>query len=400
MSRILGVTLGALGMLSTSAASALTFTVVNTEDSGAGSLRQAVLDANIAAGADAIAFDGGLHGQAIVLTSGPLEILDSVTITGPGPDRLVIRSDDPEADIVRIGGSGISVALTAIGIEGGEDGLQVNDGSNGIAVALANVRVARQLSDDAVSIGGALNQIRITDSVIEGSEDNISVEGTRNALFVTSSTVRLAGQDGIEIEGDGNALIVENSTINNNGEDPSSFNDGIDVAGSQNSVKLNQATISHNGEDGLDIEGPNSRVTIRNTTIALNGRNGIKLQDMTSTSTIDIQHSIVAANQGLDVDGAVTSNGYNLVGNGSGSTGFIAPGDQVGTAGSLVDARLGPLERHGGTIAIHAPRSGSPAVNAGDPDFMPPPEFDQRGPGSPRVLEGRIDIGAFEGGAP
>ncbi len=35
-----------------------TFTVVNANDSGAGSLRQAILDANAAGGADDIAFSG------------------------------------------------------------------------------------------------------------------------------------------------------------------------------------------------------------------------------------------------------------------------------------------------------------------------------------------------------
>jgi len=39
------------------ALSATTFTVTNTNDSGAGSLRQAILDANAAAGADTIAFN-------------------------------------------------------------------------------------------------------------------------------------------------------------------------------------------------------------------------------------------------------------------------------------------------------------------------------------------------------
>ncbi|MDQ3561134.1 MAG: hypothetical protein M3453_18550, partial [Pseudomonadota bacterium] len=86
------VAIGAIGMASWSAADALTFDVRNTEDSGAGSLRQAVLDANAAAGPDAIGFDAGLDGQAIVLTSGPLEIGDSLDISGPGPDKLVIRS--------------------------------------------------------------------------------------------------------------------------------------------------------------------------------------------------------------------------------------------------------------------------------------------------------------------
>ncbi len=53
MDRVWAIALSVLGVLSSSAAYALTFTVANTEDSGAGSLRQAVLDANAADGADA-----------------------------------------------------------------------------------------------------------------------------------------------------------------------------------------------------------------------------------------------------------------------------------------------------------------------------------------------------------
>ena len=44
----------------------------------------------------------------------------------------------------------------------------------------------------------------------------------------------------------------------------------------------------------------------------------------------------------------------------------------------------------------HALLPGSPAIDAGDHNFNPPPDFDQRGPGFPRVVNGRIDIGAFE----
>ena len=37
-----------------------------------------------------------------------------------------------------------------------------------------------------------------------------------------------------------------------------------------------------------------------------------------------------------------------------------------------------------------------PAINAGDPNFVGPPDYDQRGPGYDRVRGGRIDVGSFE----
>jgi hypothetical protein len=57
---------------------------------------------------------------------------------------------------------------------------------------------------------------------------------------------------------------------------------------------------------------------------------------------------------------------------------------------------LGPLQDNGGPTFTHALLSGSPAIDAGDPNFTPPPYYDQRGPNFWRVRNGRIDIGSFE----
>src|SRR5262245_35735363 len=56
-----------------------TFTVLNLADSGTGSLRQAILDANANPGTDAIDF---ATTGTIALTSGQLDISDSLTING------------------------------------------------------------------------------------------------------------------------------------------------------------------------------------------------------------------------------------------------------------------------------------------------------------------------------
>jgi hypothetical protein len=72
------------------------------------------------------------------------------------------------------------------------------------------------------------------------------------------------------------------------------------------------------------------------------------------------------------------------------------PGDQINT-----DPLLGPLQDNGGPTFTHAllQRSRvlrSPAIDAGDPSFTPPPSSDQRGLPFVRVFNGRIDIGSFE----
>ena len=69
-----------------------TFTVTNTADSGAGSLRQAILDANAADGRDVIVFDASFDGGAediIRLTSGQIE---ASSVWGSAPARASRRS--------------------------------------------------------------------------------------------------------------------------------------------------------------------------------------------------------------------------------------------------------------------------------------------------------------------
>ncbi|WP_075187315.1 choice-of-anchor Q domain-containing protein [Teredinibacter haidensis] len=75
----------------TSIANAETFTVTNTNDSGAGSLRQAVLDANALEGADEVVFDSSITTYDILLNS-LIEVTDSVSITGLGAENTILSN--------------------------------------------------------------------------------------------------------------------------------------------------------------------------------------------------------------------------------------------------------------------------------------------------------------------
>src|SRR6266478_5867850 len=86
--------------------------------------------------------------------------------------------------------------------------------------------------------------------------------------------------------------------------------------------------------------------------------------------------------------GTVTSLGYNICSDNGGDL-LNGPGDQINT-----DPLLGPLQDNGGSTFTHALLLGSPAIDAGDPNFSPPPFNDQRG--CPRVINARIDIGSLE----
>jgi MYXO-CTERM domain-containing protein len=65
----------------------------------------------------------------------------------------------------------------------------------------------------------------------------------------------------------------------------------------------------------------------------------------------------------------------------------------------VTDPQLGALANNGGLTKTRLPLAGSPAIDTGDPTFTTP-LTDQRGAGFPRIVNGRVDIGAVESPAP
>lgn len=72
-----------------SPAHAATYVVTNTSDAGAGSLRQAIIDANANAGADTIVFGAGVTGTIILESHYPV-LTGDLAVTGPGEEHLII----------------------------------------------------------------------------------------------------------------------------------------------------------------------------------------------------------------------------------------------------------------------------------------------------------------------
>ena len=85
--------LSALIALLPSLGMAATFNVTSTGDSGSGSLRDAIDQANRTAGADTITFAANVTGT-ITLTGGAIDVLDAVRITGPGALKLSISGNN------------------------------------------------------------------------------------------------------------------------------------------------------------------------------------------------------------------------------------------------------------------------------------------------------------------
>jgi hypothetical protein len=69
-----------------------TFIVTSLADADAGSLRDAIAHANDAPGPDIIVFEKGLNGT-IDITSGQIEIADTLTIRGPGATKLALDAN-------------------------------------------------------------------------------------------------------------------------------------------------------------------------------------------------------------------------------------------------------------------------------------------------------------------
>src|SRR5437016_962078 len=71
-----------------------TLTVLNANDSGADSLRQAILDANAAPGADTIVFNPAAFATPKTISLGSqLSVTDDLTILGPGAKNLTVSGN-------------------------------------------------------------------------------------------------------------------------------------------------------------------------------------------------------------------------------------------------------------------------------------------------------------------
>ncbi len=415
---------------------ATTITVTNTNDSGPGSLRQALADA---IDGDTITF--AVTGT-ITLTSGGLPINKNITISGPGAAQLSI--DGNQAIVVFGVFSGKAAIISGLTARNAQSGV-LNEGtvtvtncvlSGNSYYGLSNYGVATASScvltgnfDGLYSYAGVTTvsncvvsgntgvglfntgyfrpnnsvagrgSMTVSDSIIS---DN-SGPGVWNYFFLTVLNSTLSGNS-TALDGGGirsgtfkapGSVTVINSTISGN----SASGAGGGIAISDGSLTIVNSTISGNsaGDTGGGIANYTGGVQVANSTISGNSAasgGGIYNVAGQFGGTIEISNTIFNAGAlGENIfnnGGMVTSHGYNISSDDGGGL-LTGPGDQINT-----DPLLGPLRDHGGPTLTHMPTRGSPAIDAGDPSFTPPPDHDQRGSCFYRVFGPRIDVGSVE----
>ena len=376
---------------------AATVTVTNTNDSGAGSLRQAIADA---APGDTINFSGSISGGTITLTSGQLVINKNLTIQGPGAGLLSI-SGNYASRVFRIN-AGVTAAI---------DGLRIKDGALGLPPSVG---------------GGILNQgvLSVSNSTITGNIGEAYAIYTDGAGIFndTSGTLNLSKSivsGNLSNDPDGNStgggihnrgvMTITDSTVSDN---VSNSGGGISNYGT---MTVANSTISRNtiingggGGGGIFNWDPFQRgvtLTISNSTISDNSGGGYTAGGIVSALDVccpaaneSLRNTIVAGNTSGDIEGIIETASHNLIGDAASSGGI-----QNGVNGNIVGVNplLGPLANNGGPTMTHALLLGSPAINGGNNCVLTANgcgngnaalTADQRG--MPR--NGAVDIGAFE----
>ena len=430
------------------AAHAATRTVSNCNDSGTGSLRAAAAAAN---SGDLIDLRT-LACTRIVLTSGAIRLPDQfITVVAAGESRMTIDGNHAGRVFEHTSTSwplnnNATLRLRRLTVA---NGLDVENGASGGCIyAARHLRLEYAQVRDCVAhgtepegfatahgggvfVGGravlfhaaifnnraeggrdsegggilAGELLQVDHSTIHDNHSDGAVGGGRGGgpggLFVTYSSIRdnnaLGNVGGVDVAN--GPVVINKSTLNGNHADlygaAGSFSSGHAVTISDSTISGNRTLRS---PAGFGLDGRSSTVRVVNSTITDNIADAPFFEfaagGVEQDGTVDYQSTIIANNfvgtkpQDLlaQVDvGARVTGANNLIE----ASNAPLPADTIGD-----DPMLAALADNGGRTPTHALLPGSPAIDAGNNNggFA----YDQRGPGFPRVVGARADIGAFE----
>ncbi len=216
-----------------------TFVVTNLNDAGAGSLRDAVDQANARPGADTIVFRGAATSGEIALSSGDIDITDNLKIKGPGAVNLSIDAqgssrifniDDGTSTVRSVTISGLSlVGGFVLGDDGG--GIRCRESLTLVNSVVAGCDAFSTIAGEN-GFGGGLDivtdgQVVIRNSKIIGNTSDSGGGGMRafadggvqilNSIISGNATFRFGGGVYARVLQDGTGnIVVDGSTITDN----------------------------------------------------------------------------------------------------------------------------------------------------------------------------------------
>jgi Domain of unknown function (DUF4394)/Calx-beta domain/Domain of unknown function (DUF4214) len=268
------------------AASAATFTVTNTNDSGAGSLRQAILDANAAAGQDTITFNIPGAGLQTITPLTPLPIItDSVIINGYTQPGAVPNQQLNSDNAVHL--------------------IEINGASAGATACL------RLTTTASLVRGLVINRCGAAGILLQGGGSN-RIDG--NYIGVDQAgTVRLPNTtNGIDIQSSPNNFI--------GGLDPNERN-----------------LISGNNSNGISINSTSPGTTVQGNLIGTNRAGTDALPNNNGGVSISSANNLIGGTV-PQARNLISGNSNGVIFSGSGSTNNVVQGNLIGTNGAGTDA--------------------------------------------------------------
>ena len=229
------------------------YTVTNANDSGAGSLRQAILNVNADKGttADTIKFSIGTGAQTINLKSALPIITHGVVIGGstqPGYSGTPLIT-------LKVSGAAVGLALAAPNSD--IDNLSIIGGSTGIE-ATGNGETIQEneiksTSGTGIDLLNSSNDFLTYNLITSAGSQSIHARGASTGNEIDYNSINKSGDTGIELDSASKDNQIENDTIENG------LQGGIVVESDSNTIEENY--VGGNALSGIDVSGSHNTIS-------------------------------------------------------------------------------------------------------------------------------------------
>jgi predicted outer membrane repeat protein len=373
--------------------------VTSGGDSGMGTLRQAIADANAAGGGDIlldeIFFDGTRN---IGLATGELTVTSPVDIMAPAwpaADQVQISTFAPGRVMKLVPSASAAITLRQLKLYGGDTTANTAGDRNG-GLLLAGANAAVQLLKCTLVNGtspadGGLIMVTANASVTVRDSELLSGTANRGGLIASSGVLTLdrctlrsgiSSLNGGGLFNSGTAALLNCSFFNNAA---AGSGGAIFHAGGTSTLTLTHCTLHSNRSNYNNNNSSGNGGGIRQLSGPISLRNTLLTQNFEGNGPSAIR---------ADLAGTFNSAGYNRIASTGTSTGMAngVNGDQTGTTAAPLSEEPLQVSNNGGPTLTSMLRSGSPCIDAGDDTGAP--LTDQRG--LLRRYGNGVDIGACE----